>query len=294
VTAVEHAPPASAEPVTIPFPAEPREPTDLELFATLTGSPVPTARAAAKEALVLRHSWVVRWAAGRYRDRGEPVEVLQQIGYIGLLEAIKRFDPERGSDFVSFALPTVLGEIRRYFRDRRRCTRIPRRLYNLQVRIREQQSVLEQRLHRAPTTTELATALDLDEEEVIEAIAARSWMAPASLDELTPTGTPWAELIGTEDARLDALINVQALSTHVAALPERDRQILRMRFYEEMTQTQMAELLGISQMHVSRLLTRTLNTLRNELDSCGNRRAPTRQRQSVSPVGSVACRRAVR
>jgi RNA polymerase sigma-B factor len=244
-------------------------PRDDELFTAIAAHPDATTRAALVELVVRRHGWVVRWAAGLYRDRGESLEVLRQVGYVGLLEAIERFDPRRGADFDSFAVPTVLGEIRRHFRDRRRCTRIPRRLYHLQVRIREQAAALEQQLRRAPTVAELAAALKVPAEDVIEALAALSWLGPASLDEPTPSGTRVADLVGVEDSRLESLIDMQALSGLVAALPERERTILRMRFYDEMSQAQIAAELGISQMHVSRLLARTLHRLREALSGGG-------------------------
>ncbi|HEX6446944.1 MAG TPA: SigB/SigF/SigG family RNA polymerase sigma factor [Streptosporangiales bacterium] len=243
--------------------------TDAELFACLNDENADeAARERAAEALVLRYDWLVRWATNRYAGRGEQRDELSQVGYLGLVEAVRRFDAERGVDFVTFARPTVLGEIRRHFRDGRRWIRLPRRIQELKMRIREATDDLHQELGHPPSVDELAEYLEVPASEVEEAIGTDDMFTPVSLD--TPVGEEedaptHAETIGEDDAELDDVIDSESLWPLLDRLPEREREMLLLRFYGNKTQSEIAEHLGISQMHVSRLLSRTLKSLRDEL-----------------------------
>ncbi|ARF82290.1 RNA polymerase sigma factor SigF [Kitasatospora aureofaciens] len=212
---------------------------------------------------------LVRYAIRRVGNRQEPEEDLIQVGSLGLIKAIDRFDPGHGAEFVTFALPTILGEIRRHFRDATWAVHVPRRLQELRITLAKARDVLFQRLGRSPTAAELADHLDLPEEEVIEGLAAANGHTAGSLDASGTEGEedlgPLAQRLGEEDRRFDTIENLIVLKPLVAALPERDRQILSMRFGEELTQSQIGARLGLSQMHVSRLLNRTLTRLRADL-----------------------------
>jgi RNA polymerase sigma-B factor len=174
----------------------------------------------------------------------------------------------RGSDFVSFAVPTIMGEVRRHFRDNSWSVKVPRRLKELHLQLGSATADMSQRLGRAPTPSELAAELDLDREEVVEALIAGSGYNTLSIDsggggdDDTPA---LAETLGSDDANLDRIENHEALRPLLDALPERERTVIVLRFFESLTQSQIAERVGISQMHVSRLLARTLARLRDEL-----------------------------
>lgn len=245
------------------------EATDEELFATLSDDAADEAvRERASEAIVLRYDWLVRWATNRYAGRGEQRDELSQVGYLGLVEAVRRFDPARGVDFVTFARPTVLGEIRRHFRDGRRWIRLPRRIQELKMRIREATDDLYQELGQQPSVDELAEYLEVTPDEIEEAMGTDDMFTPVSLD--TPVGEEedaptHAETIGEDDVELDDVIDSEALWPLLDRLPEREREMVLLRFFGNKTQSEIAEHLGISQMHVSRLLSRTLRSLRDEL-----------------------------
>lgn len=245
--------------------------SDEELFELLgeVGDAEP-AREQACAVLVDRYQWLVHWAASRYQGRGEQTEVLEQVGYLGLMEAINRFDPHRGVDFVAYARPTVLGEIKRHFRDKRRWVRLPRRLQELKARLREATEALSQDSGHAPTVAELAEHLDLPEEEVNEAMATDDAFSPLSLDAPVSDSEEPAtqlDLMGHEDDRLDSLIDIEALRPLLGELTPREQKMVLLRFYGNLTQSEIASYLGISQMHVSRLLNQTLNSLRAQLTS---------------------------
>jgi RNA polymerase sigma-B factor len=212
---------------------------------------------------------LVRYALRRFGRRREPEEDLLQVGCVGLIKAIDRFDPDRGAEFVSFALPTILGEIRRHFRDATWAVHVPRKMQELHLDIAKAQEKLFQRLDRAPTVAELADHLGLSQEEVVEGITAANARSTGSLDLPGTDGhddtLPLAERLGDDDSRLDMAENLAVLKPLIAALPERDRLILSMRFTEDLTQSEIGARLGISQMHVSRLLSRTLQRLRASL-----------------------------
>lgn len=208
--------------------------------------------------------------AMRFGGRGEARDDLVQVARVGLVNAVIRFDVNTGSDFASFAVPTIMGEVRRHFRDNRWSLKVPRRLKELHVRLSSAAAELSQRLGRAPTATELATLLDMDREEVVEGLVAGSAYNALSIDVGGSGGDEDVpgiiDTLGSTDLNLDRIENREALRPLLAALPERERAVLQLRFFESMTQTQIAERVGISQMHVSRLLAKALARLRDQLE----------------------------
>ncbi|MFY2859045.1 RNA polymerase sigma factor SigF [Mycobacterium sp. THU-M104] len=207
--------------------------------------------------------------ARRFDGRGEPRDDLVQVARVGLVNAVIRFDVETGSDFVSFAVPTIMGEVRRHFRDNSWSVKVPRRLKELHLRLGSATADLSQRLGRAPTATELASELGMERQEVVEGLVAGSSYNTLSID--TGGGSEDDEVraivdtLGDVDAGLDRIEDREALRPLLEALPERERMVLVLRFFESMTQTQIAERVGISQMHVSRLLAKSLARLRDQL-----------------------------
>jgi RNA polymerase sigma-B factor len=211
--------------------------------------------------------------ARRFEGRGEPREDLVQVARVGLVNAVTRFDVEAGSDFVSFAVPTIMGEVRRHFRDNSWSVKVPRRLKELHLRLGGATADLSQRLGRAPTATELARELEMDRAEVIEGLVAGSSYNTLSIDSGgSGSGSgdeearAIADTLGDVDTGLERIENREALRPLLEALPERERTVLVLRFFDSMTQTQIAERVGISQMHVSRLLAKSLARLRDELE----------------------------
>jgi RNA polymerase sigma-B factor len=205
--------------------------------------------------------------ARRFEGKGEARDDLLQVARIGLFNAVKRFDVEFGSDFPSFAVPTIMGEVRRHFRDNGWSVKVPRRIKELHLRIGTATAELSQRLGRAPTPSELATELGVDRDEVLDGLMAASAYNTASIDgtvgdEESPA---LADTLGDVDPALETVEYREALRPLLAELPERERTVLVLRFFESMTQSQIAEKLGISQMHVSRLLAKTLAQLRDKL-----------------------------
>ncbi|OBA69674.1 RNA polymerase subunit sigma [Mycobacterium sp. 1554424.7] len=207
--------------------------------------------------------------ARRFEGRGEPRDDLVQVARVGLVNAVVRFDVETGSDFVSFAVPTIMGEVRRHFRDNSWSVKVPRRLKELHLRLGTATADLSQRLGRAPTATELAAELGMERDEVVEGLVAGSSYNTLSID--TGGGSDdddaraIADTLGDVDLGLDRIEDREALRPLLEALPERERMVLVLRFFESMTQTQIAERVGISQMHVSRLLAKSLTRLRDQL-----------------------------
>ncbi|MFB7112663.1 RNA polymerase sigma factor SigF [Streptomyces sp. NPDC056190] len=211
---------------------------------------------------------LVRFAASRFRSRSEPMEDIIQVGTIGLIKAIDRFELSRGVEFPTFAMPTIIGEIKRFFRDTSWSVRVPRRLQELRLDLAKAGDELAQRLDRAPTVAELAEHLGLSNDEVVEGMAASNAYTASSLDaqpEEDDSEGALADRIGYEDHGLEGIEYVEALKPLIAQLPSRDRKILSLRFVANMTQSEIGEELGISQMHVSRLLSRTLGQLRKGL-----------------------------
>lgn len=207
--------------------------------------------------------------ARRFDGRGEAHDDLVQVARVGLVNAVIRYDVETGSDFVSFAVPTIMGEVRRHFRDSSWSVKVPRRLKELHLRLGAATSELSQRLGRAPTASELAAELEMDRDEVLEGLIAGSSYNTLSIDSGSGGGDEGApaimDTLGDVDLRLDQIENRESLRPLLAALPERERTVLLLRFFESLTQTQIAERVGISQMHVSRLLAKSLARLRDQL-----------------------------
>ncbi|WP_373299952.1 SigB/SigF/SigG family RNA polymerase sigma factor [Amycolatopsis acidiphila] len=221
-----------------------------------------------RTALVTEYLSVAEHIARRFSGRGEAYDDLVQVARVGLINAVDRFEPDRGSDFLSFAVPTIMGEVRRHFRDASWSVRVPRRLKELHLQIGQVSGELGQRLGRAPTPTEIARALDLSVDEVSEGLQAGNAYYAISVDK--PAGeesesASLADTLGAEDDGLESVENHEALQPLLRELPERERTILMLRFFGNMTQTQIAKRVGISQMHVSRLLAQTLQHLRDKL-----------------------------
>lgn len=236
-----------------------QSPEEAQVEALFRRLPDPSARAELVEAF----RPLALHLARRYVRRGQEAEDLTQVAMMGLLNAIDRFDPDFGSRFVSFAVPTITGEIKRYFRDSGWGTGVPRRLKDASVLARQANEELTQRLGRSPTVEEIAVHTGLSPDDVAEAATLGSAYRPEALD---ATGnnheSARIDLLGEEDERFELLADLDALEGILAGRSDRDKQILHMRFYQELTQRQIAERMGISQMHVSRLLTACLNELR--------------------------------
>ncbi|MDQ2837545.1 MAG: SigB/SigF/SigG family RNA polymerase sigma factor [Actinomycetota bacterium] len=219
-----------------------------------------------RSALVEIHMPLVRYLARRFNGRGEPADDLLQIGTIGLLQAIDRFEPERGLEFSTFATPNIAGEIKRHFRDRGWMIRVPRRLQELQGELASGINDLSQRLSRSPTVRELAEHLGLTEEQVIEATdSARAYSAVPIDVPNSNTGMTVADSLIESDDALEHVELRHALRPVLAGLGERERTALLLRFVENKTQNEIAQALGVSQVHVSRLLAKTLLELRGKL-----------------------------
>jgi RNA polymerase sigma-B factor len=229
-------------------------------------------RARLREELIHGYRPVAQHIARRYSRRGENPEDVEQVATLGLVLAVDRFDPARQVDFLSFAVPTITGEVLRYFRDLSGTIRIPRRLRVLYGRILDATAELGQRLGRAPRPSEIAAELGEDLETVLEGLAAYATGRPLSLDEPAPEGdgkiggrTRFGAALGRADGRLDLVDHRESLRPLIAELSGRDRAILQMRFFDGMTQTEIGNRLGISQIHVSRLLSRILAGLRRQI-----------------------------
>ncbi|WP_243793506.1 RNA polymerase sigma factor SigF [Saccharopolyspora gloriosae] len=240
------------------------------LFAELAGvSEQDPRHAQLRDKLVTAHLPVAEHIARRFSHRGEAQEDLTQVATLGLINAVDRFDPDRGVDFLSYAVPTIMGEVRRHFRDTGWAVRMPRRLQELHLSVSSAIARLSQELGRAPTPSELAEHLDISRDDVFRGLEAGNAYRSASLDELlTATDEiPLGAAIGSDDAELLEVENRETIRPLLAELDERERRILVMRFFRSMTQTQIAEQIGISQMHVSRLLSRTLVWLRDRMET---------------------------
>jgi RNA polymerase sigma-B factor len=207
------------------------------------------------------------YLARRFGGRGESLDDLTQVAAVGLIKAVDRFDPARGVDFASFAVPTIVGEIRRHFRDTTWAVRVPRRLQELKLQMPAVTEDLLHALHRAPTTAELAERLGISTRDMVSAQLSTNAYRPFSIDR-GPSGRPdprSEDWLGGPDPELDAVDNRTTLRGLLAGLPVREQRILAMRFAQDMTQTQIAAAIGISQMHVSRLLVKSLAQLHEAL-----------------------------
>jgi RNA polymerase sigma-B factor len=246
-----------------------RQDTAMGLLTAMAALPARhPARATLRDRAIEAWLPLAQHLANRFAGRGEPLEDLFQTATVGLIKAVDKFDPERGVDFTGYAIPTIIGEIKRHFRDRTWDVRVPRRLQELRLRLTEASGTLLQTLGRSPTVADLAGHLEISEEEVLEGLeGARAYNA-VSLSTPTNDGDRAAELgdlLGAEDAEFSLAELRVALGPALAALDPREQRILTLRFYGNLTQSQIAEQVGVSQMHVSRLLSRALAKLRGRL-----------------------------
>ncbi|GHA11091.1 RNA polymerase sigma factor [Streptomyces tauricus] len=223
----------------------------------------------ARNTLIEMNLSLVSFAARRFRNRGSgDMEDVIQVGTIGLIKAIDRFDLSREVEFTSFAIPYIVGEIKRFFRDTTWAVHVPRRLQELRVSLAKSKEALAATLNRPPTVKELAVHLDLSEEEVIEGlVAANGYVAgsidtPGGDDDSSDGGPKYADTLGEEDPAMDLFEDLHTLAPLLQQLDDRERTIIEMRFGREMTQAEIGRELNLSQMHISRLLTRTLSRLR--------------------------------
>jgi RNA polymerase sigma-B factor len=216
--------------------------------------------------LVEEHMRLAEFLARRFAHRGEPVDDLRQVALVGLLKAVERFEPDRGLQFSSFAMPTIVGELKRHFRDRGWAVRVPRRVQELHLELDRTIGTLSQELGRPPTPREIADRAGVQEEDVLESMEAGSLYRLPSLDGMRGGGGDGAndapsERIGDNDPEIEAVDDRMAVGELLAILPEREQTIVYLRFFEGLTQSEIAEQIGISQMHVSRLLVRSLEQL---------------------------------
>ena len=216
-----------------------------------------------RDELVSAHLGLAEYLARRFAHRGEPLDDLVQVASVGLIKAVDRFDPDRGLEFSTYATPTIVGELKRHFRDKGWGVRVPRRLQELHLRLSPVVSELSQLLGRSPTVTEIAQELRVAEEEVVEALEVGYARHTTSLDApVAEEGESLAASMGGLDSALEDTETRAALSPLLAKLPPRQQAILHLRFSAGLTQSEIASRIGISQMHVSRLLARSLALLR--------------------------------
>jgi RNA polymerase sigma-B factor len=236
------------------------------MAAMPTGHP---SRAALRDRAIEAWLPLAKHLAHRYSGRGEPTDDLIQTANVGLIKAVDKFDPDRGVDFAGYAIPTIIGEIKRHFRDRTWSIRVPRRLQELRLAITEANSTLTHTLGRSPTVTDISVHLGVTEEEVLEGLeGARAYNATSLSTPISADGTTeLGDTLGGEDHEYELAEMRVALGPALATLDEREQKILTLRFYGNLTQSQIADQIGISQMHVSRLLTKALTKLRGQLAS---------------------------
>ncbi len=239
-----------------------------DLFVRFRDDDAPaSSRDQARNDLVHLHLPLVEHCARRFRNRGEPFEDLVQVGTIGLIKSIDRFDSDRGVEFSTYATPTIIGEIKRYFRDKGWAIRVPRRLQELRMQIGAATAELTQSLGRSPTPRELADSIGCSVEEIVEGIESSNAYSTLSLDATDDDdGAPsMLDAIGIDDEALEHVEIRESIKPLLDRLDPREKKILLLRFFRNMTQSQIAEEIGVSQMHVSRLLSRTLTHLRTSL-----------------------------
>jgi RNA polymerase sigma-B factor len=267
--------PRAEEAAGVPAPRSARARSTDDIVSALASTPEGSRRRRLVEQLIAVNMSVADSIVSRYRSRGVATEDLQQVAYLALTKAAQRFDPRAGHDFLSFSVPTIRGEVRRYFRDHGWMIRPPRRIQELQQRLTRAQSDLSFRLGRPPVVEELARDLDETPDDVREALDGQGCFSPVSLD--APVGEDDAsslgELLGAPDGDRDAAEARVVLAPVVRRLGSRDRRILRLRFFEGLTQREIAADIGVTQMQVSRLLTRILSTLKDDLGALDSPRA---------------------
>lgn len=226
----------------------------------------------ARDQLVMNHLNLVRYLASKFKNRGEPIEDLVQVGTIGLIKAIDRFDPARGLEFTTYATPTIMGEIKRHFRDKGWSVRVPRRLQELSAKVTQVSEELSHELHRAPSVDEIADSLGVSVDDVLEAMESSSAYSSVPLegagegDEDTPSVL---DQYAAEDDELNSSDDRMLLEDAVRDFSAREKDIIRMRFEEGLTQAEIAKQLGVSQVQVSRLLRRTLARIHDKIDPAG-------------------------
>ncbi|MFC5382514.1 SigB/SigF/SigG family RNA polymerase sigma factor [Aquipuribacter nitratireducens] len=236
------------------------------LLAELAGLPETSPRRSElRDAVVTAHLPLVHHIARRFGGRGEPHDDLVQVGTIGLIKAVDRYEPGRGVPFAGYAVPTITGEIRRHFRDRAGTVRLPRRLQEVQVSVTQARETLTHQLGRTPTVEEVAQHAGLDADTVLEVLESAYTLSTVPLDVESGVG----DTLGEDDVALDEVLTRETLRPVLARLAPRERRIIALRFVRGMSQSQIAEEVGISQMHVSRLLTKTLARLRAEMTRPG-------------------------
>ena len=223
----------------------------------------------ARDQLIVNHLNLVRFLAAKFANRGEPLDDLVQVGTIGLIKAIDRFEPERGLEFTTYATPTILGEIKRHFRDKGWSVRVPRRLQELSAKVTQANEALTQRYQRTPSVEEVANYLDVSVDEVLEAMESSEAYASVPL-EAGGSGDDDApaliDRVGALDQDLAALDDKMVLSGALSKLDPNERMLVELRFVEGLTQSQIAERMGMSQVQVSRLLHKTLERMRKDID----------------------------
>jgi RNA polymerase sigma-B factor len=264
-------PESLALPAALADTADLADTSDADLLALVHSLPATSSRrSVACELLIERYRGLVRSCVNRYRRSPEPTEDLMQVGYLGLIKAINNFDPEFGRNLAAYAQPCITGELKRYFRDKRWQVHVERPVQERLLELRGVSRELTQRLGHQPSHAELAGAVGCTEAEVREAQQAGMMMQPASLDaplaEERDAPTV-ADAVGGDDPGIERIEAMEAVAAHWGELPRREQRILMMRFYGDMTQADIGRSLGISQMHVSRLLTHALGHLRNRLTS---------------------------
>lgn len=240
-----------------------------ELFRRLKQAPAGSPEhEELRNRLVQLHLPLVEHLAKRFQNRGEPFDDLMQVGSIGLIKSVDRFDTERQVEFSTYATPTIVGEIKRYFRDKGWAIRVPRRLQELRISLGKASADLTQELGRSPTISEVSQRLGISTEEVVEGLESANAYSTLSLDAPEPgepAGPTMGDALGDEDEALIGVEYRESLKPLLAELPQREKRILLLRFFRGMTQSQIAADVGISQMHVSRVLARTLAQLRERL-----------------------------
>ncbi len=268
---------------------------DEDLLRIIWSQPATSAlRTSACEVLVARYRGLVQACANRYRGSPEPTEDLVQVGYVGLMKAINNFDPGVGRSLGAYAQPCITGEIKRHFRDKRWHAHIERPVQELLLGMRSAAPQLTQRLGHPPADADLAEHLGVGEDAIRDARQARLLMQPCSLDAPLagqPEGTSLADVLGQEDPAVERTLMMQAIEAHWHELPRREQRVLLMRFYSEMTQSQIGERLGISQMHVSRLLAHATGYLHQRILGTAPDHHARRRRTSGAPGSRPAARR---
>ncbi|MGW7042106.1 RNA polymerase sigma factor SigF [Streptomyces avermitilis] len=244
-------------------------PDTAEAFRKLATLPPGQQRDTLREEIVEAWLPMAERLAGRFRNRGESYEDLRQVASLGLVKAVDRYDPELGNAFESYAVPTITGEIKRHFRDHMWTLHVPRRVQDLRNRVRFASQDLSQTISgRRPTVAEIAEHANMSEEDVRAGLEALESFTALSLDAELPgseDGYSLSDALGSADPALDIVVDREAVKPRLQALPERERDILYMRFFGDMTQSRIAEQLGISQMHVSRIISRCCDRLREQV-----------------------------